>query len=88
VDSGIALRWVDKPKCPAYTSCVQALVIPRDGCANNLYVELSLEDKGGAVVGYTNELLGAIDPGQRARMTFELYQQDVASVEFSEVNCY
>lgn len=63
-------------------------VVARDGCRNNLYVELSITDAENTVVGYTNELTGRIDAGQRAKLTFNIFEDGAVSLRPTEMNCY
>jgi hypothetical protein len=88
VQDGIAVRWVKNKdlKCPAYSGgCWGMYVIARDGCPQNLYVELSVENRAGDVVGFTNDLVGSVGAGKRAKLTFT---GSGAAAAFSKASCY
>jgi hypothetical protein len=85
---GLAFRWVKSKdlKCPAYSGgCWGMYVIARDGCPQNLYVELSVENRAGDVVGFTNDLVGSVEAGRRAKLTFT---GRGAFASFSKASCY
>lgn len=88
-DPSIAWRWMTDGEydCTADT-CWGMFVIPRDGCRSSLYVELAIEDRSGAAVGYTNDTAGAVSPGQRAKMTFGSYELGAHKARLAEVACY
>lgn len=89
VQDGIAFKWLENVGNDCY-GCRYwtADVIPRDGCPSSLYVELSIEDRSGAAIGYTNDAVGRVQPMQRARMSFETYEDAAARASIAEVSCY
>lgn len=90
VQDGIAFAWIPNKKvsCPTYTTCWQAYVIARDGCPSSLYVELSVENKAGDAIGFTNDVAGTVRPGQRAKLTFISTSDEQARAALAEVSCY
>ena len=79
-------QWTDD--CDgSYTGCHGMDVITRDGCSG-LYVELQLLDSAGNAVGFTNDTLGSLDPGQVAKLDFSIYEDRAASAKLAEINCY
>jgi hypothetical protein len=86
-DPKVAYRWLSSVTC-TLDSCWGIEAIARDGCPNSLYVELSITDSSGAAVGYTNDVAGAVAPGQHAKMTFENTEERGKNATVSKVSCY
>lgn len=89
-DPSIAFRWMASAevKC-TYSdgSCWGMEAIARDGCPVSLYVELSVEDASGAAVGFTNDLLGSVGPGQHAKLVFDTLTAGARNAHLAQVIC-
>ena len=69
--------------------CLSFEVISKDGCPNNLYMKMSIEDDSGRNVGYTNDSTSGVLPRQIALLRLELYQDvQSASGRVTEIKCY
>lgn len=71
-----------------YFDCWAIYVIPEDGCPSSLYIELNLLDSAGNIIGYTNELLGAVPAGYSAFVKFDDYTDEASSAYITELSCY
>lgn len=84
-DRTIAYRWEDDGEC-IMGGCWHMTVITKDGCPNALYVELSTLS-GSTVVGFTNDSVGSVRGGERARLSFE-NTDNASKARLSEITCY
>jgi hypothetical protein len=86
----VAYRFLKRNefKCRGFSRCSGMIVIPRDGCPSNLYVELSVVNRNDAVIDYTNDSVGRVDAGQRARLIFDGIANNAKGVKLSEFSCY
>jgi hypothetical protein len=86
-----AYRWLTKSEiskgglCP-FGQCVGMYVIPRDGCSY-LYMELSTVDSAGTVVGFTNDSVVGVGPGEKARLMFTITDPGATGARFSSISC-
>lgn len=89
-DDSIAYRWLDENEfsCDIADRCWGMEVIPHDGCASSLYVELSIEDSAGTAVGLTNDTVGAVKADQKARLVFDNYETGGRKARITDVSCY
>jgi hypothetical protein len=90
-EDGLGWKFLEKTeyRCAMTTiPCVGGAVYARDGCPNNLYVELSVIDSAGSAIGYTNDAVGAIGPGQTAKLTFNITEDDASDVRLTQISCY
>ena len=85
-DSNIAWKWAAKNNCDEY-SCITAEFISLGGCATGLYVALNWLDRNDSVVGYTNETLPSLLAMQKAKLTFEDYEEVSSSGQISTISC-
>lgn len=85
-DSDIAFQWVKDPDCD-YFGCMQARVVVNQFCGS-LYVELTTKNAAGENIGFTNDVLTALTPGDRGLLTFTITDDDVRHGSITEVNCY
>ena len=85
-DSNIAWKWAAKNNCDEY-SCITAEFISLGGCATGLYVALNWLDKNDVVVGYTNESLPSLLSMQKAKLTFEDYEEVSSTGQISTISC-
>ena len=85
-DSNIAWKWAAKNNCDEY-SCITAEFISLGGCATGLYVALNWLDRNDSVVSYTNETLPSLLAMQKAKLTFEDYEEVSSSGQISTIRC-
>ena len=85
-DSNIAWKWAAKNNCDEY-SCITAEFMSLRGCATGLYVALNWLDKNDVVVGYTNESLPSLLSMQKAKLTFEDYEEVSSTGQISTISC-
>lgn len=90
MDPNVAYKWLKESEfdCELADSCWGMLVVTQSGCPSSLYVELSIEDAGGTAVGFTNDTVGSVRPGQQARMIFENFETGGRRASISEVACF
>jgi hypothetical protein len=87
-----AYRWLTRKEirtknlCP-YSACLAMYVIPRDGCST-LYMELSTVDASGTVVGFTNDSVVGVGPGEKARLVFTITDPGATGARFNSISCY
>lgn len=67
--------------------CLYYTVVVLGGCPSNLYAEASILSNG-VVVGYANDLVGAVASGEDAVVLFEDFSGQGDSFRISKVNCY
>lgn len=89
-DPTVAYRWLKAGEfhCVVADSCWGMNVVSRDGCPHSLYVELSVLNNAGTVVGYTNDVAGVLGPGQQAQLVFESVDDGAAKASVTKVSCY
>jgi hypothetical protein len=85
----IQWRWLkgDELSCD-YGTCWGMEVVAVEGCDSALYVELALEDENDINIGMTNDTTGKVRPGQKARLTFNAFDDTAHSAGISEMSCY
>ena len=86
----LASRWMatSEFECTYSTgACLGMVVIAESGC-DSLYVELSLLDADGAVVGWTNDTASGLRAGERAKLVFEIFDEGAVTGRVSQVSCY
>lgn len=84
----VAGRWDHAPRCAYGASCEGLYLVTKYGCPNGLYVEINTISHG-AVVGFTNDLVGSVRPRQVARLTFNVYNLPAgAKPELTKIHCY
>lgn len=85
---GVAWKWADNPDCD-YFGCFGMTVRADDQpCPNGLYVEINLLDGKGNVIGYSNDTVGSLSLGQKAKLIFDVTDNDVKSAELTDISCY
>ena len=89
-DTSIAYRWLERKEfaCLYGYNCWALEVIPHEGCPNNLYVELTLQDRSGTAVGYTNDTVGSVDPDQKATVTLRTFEEGAEIAHIGDISCY
>lgn len=87
--SGVAVKWVtssssnDCYRCTYWT----ADMISKNGCPAGVYAEIDILDASKRVVGWTNDTLQSLRPGEVGRLQFETYTSSAEYARFSELNC-
>jgi hypothetical protein len=87
-DNDIAWRWLKSSEFSGYYEAWGLMIIPRYGCQNGLYAELNVLDKNDVIVGYTNDSLSYVGAMQKAKLTFNLLEDDGASATIERISCY
>ena len=89
-DPNVAWRWLEKKeyKCDRGEGCTGVMIVARDGCKNSLYAEISLLDKNGVQIGYTNDTLSSALSMQENKMIFSTYEKGVSEVRLAKISCY
>ena len=89
-DATVAYRWMADSEytCDIADRCWGLFVVSQNGCPNSLYVELSITDDAGNAVGYTNDVAGAVQAGQQAKMVFDNFETGTRKARLSKVSCY
>ncbi len=82
----MAWVWVDNPSCDYFT-CWQIRVLSRDGCPDGVYAELNILS-GDTVIGYTNDSLGYLGPGETALLTLTDTNENSTSGRLTDLTCY
>lgn len=85
--NGIAYKWSKKPDCgylPCFGMTVRADEI---ACPNGVYAEINLLDRHGMVVGYSNDVVGALARGQKAKLIFSVTEKNVKRAEVNAIVC-
>lgn len=86
-DGNVVYQPITNPKCAYSTGqCYAIYAIARAGCPRSLYVEASLLDQTGTVIGFTNDSIGAVRPNERALLTFDFFKA-ASSIRMSKVSC-
>jgi len=87
-EDGIGYRWIGKPDCDL-VSCYQIEVKAlRKGCPEGLYVEIDLLDSKGTVIGYSNDVLGSLQLGERGLLTLPVTEDNVQSARVNMISCW
>lgn len=93
VQDGIAWKWMTVAEDNASDACTGdhcwgAYVIARDGCPSSLYAEITLLDGQDVQLGYTNDTVGSVSPGTKARLMFNTYESSAKQAQLAKVSCY
>ena len=85
--NGIAYKWAKKPDC-GYLPCF-GMTVRADAmsCPNGVYAEINLLDRQGMVVGYSNDVVGALARGQKAKLIFNVTEKNVKRAEVNAIVC-
>ncbi len=89
-DSNVSWRWLEDKeyKCDRGNACSGVMIIAKDGCKNSLYAEVSLIDKNGVQIGYTNDTLSSALSMQENKMIFSSYEKEASEVRLAKISCY
>lgn len=81
------IYWQWNDECDnSYVGCFGMDVVTKYGC-DDLYVEVLLLDPAGNAVGNSNDTIGALGPGQVAKLDFSNYEE-AETVRLGEISCY
>lgn len=89
----VGWRWLNGQEfsCEYGDYCFGMAVVPKYGCPDNLYIELSLLDDEDSNIGFTNASTSGVGSGQTAKLTFsgyEDYTDAVQSARLAKISCY
>lgn len=85
---GLAIRFLENPSCGEYIRCSQVEVFALRDCPNAVYIEANMIDAKGRNIGLTNDVLGALDQGDRGLLDMVVFNDSASRVELSEISCY
>lgn len=87
--SNVAWKWADGPSPCGYSRCWYShiKVVTRDGCPSGLYAEVNKLNASGTVIGWSNDSVPSLRPGQKARLVFVSYDPSDKS-SLAEISCY
>lgn len=84
----LAVKWTNESCGYSTGYCWSMRVVSKDGCPDGLYGEVNLE-KGGVVVGYTNDTLGSLAAGKTGRLEFSHFgDEGTLMAQLTELKCY
>jgi hypothetical protein len=96
------VQWSENPNL-AYTSievsssqcgyggCLGIIIQTLNGCSNTLYAEIELLDGNDVNVGYSNDLIGRVSPGKKAKLIFHLNDSEIMQAKnwnVTKISCY
>jgi len=87
--SNVAWKWADGPSPCGYSRCWYShiKVVSLNGCPSGLYAEVNKLNSAGTVIGWSNDSVPSLRPGQKARLVFVTYDPADAS-SLAEISCY
>ena len=89
-DSNVGWRWLKSSEysCDLGDGCWGAMIIAKEGCSDNLYVEISILDKNDIQVGYSNDTVSSALPMQKSKMIFNSFDDSADTARISKISCY
>jgi hypothetical protein len=81
---------VSSSEC-GYGGCLGIIVQTQNGCSNTMYAEIELLDSSDINVGYSNDLIGRVSAGKKAKLIFHLSDSEILSAKnwnVTKINCY
>lgn len=88
-DANVAWKWSNGGSCEYFSdACWHVQVITEVGCPTSLYVEITILDRRGNAIGYTNAVSGRVRAGKSAKLQLDSYDAGASSAELSRINCY
>ena len=89
-DPNVSWRWLENKEyeCDRGDACSGVMIVAKDGCKNSLYAEISLLDKNGVQIGYTNDTLSSALSMQENKMIFNTYEKEASEVRLAKISCY
>jgi len=87
-DDNVAWRWAKRSetKC-TYSSCWAVMVITRDGCTSGIYAEISIFDKAGVQIDFTNDSTSRVSPKTQVKLTFETFNDEADTAQIGKISC-
>jgi hypothetical protein len=85
--NGISYWWSATQPCDGTTCFAMTIRAEAQPCPNGVYVEINLLDANGTVVGYSNDIVGALAVGQEARVEFTATEEGVTSAVVNQMSC-
>jgi hypothetical protein len=89
-DDNVAWRWATRSetKCTYSSgSCWAVMVITRDGCTSGIYAEISIFDRAGVQIDYTNDSTSRVLPNTKVKLTFDTLNDEADKAQISEISC-
>lgn len=89
-DPNVSWRWLENKEynCDRGDACSGVMIVTKNGCKNSLYAEISLLDKNGVQIGYTNDTLSSALSMQENKMIFNTYEKGASEVRLAKISCY
>ena len=89
-DSNVGWRWLKSSEysCDLGDGCWGMMIIAKEGCSNNLYVEISILDKNEIQIGYSNDTVSSALPMQKSKMIFDSFDDSADTARISKISCY
>lgn len=85
---GIAFKWVDARMIYSRGYQWDIDFLAQSGC-ESVYAKIDILDSSGRVIGWTNDTLGTVRPGEVGRLTFTKYSgSGTLTARVSEFNCW
>lgn len=81
---------VSSSQC-GYGGCLGIIVQTQSGCSNTMYAEIELLDANDINVGYSNDLIGRVSPGKKAKLIFHLSDSEIMQAKnwnVTKISCY
>ena len=86
--SGLAIHFVDNPSCSlSIGTCAVVEVYALRDCPSMVYVEANVLDSSGTVIGMTNDSVGRLGAGARARLELPILESEGVRVKLTETSC-
>jgi hypothetical protein len=81
---------VSSSQC-GYGGCLGIIVQTQSGCSNTMYAEIELLDGSDINIGYSNDLIGRVSPGKKAKLIFHLSDSEIMQAKnwnVTKISCY
>ncbi|CAB4969351.1 MAG: hypothetical protein F2840_15945 [Actinobacteria bacterium] len=87
VMNGIAYKWAKNPDCDYFSCFGMTIRAESVSCSDGVYAEVNLLDADGTVVGYSNDTVGSLSQGQKAKLIFNVTEKGVKSAQLNGFTC-
>lgn len=86
----VAYRWLKSSEfqCSFGDRCWGMLVWTSTGCPAGVYAEVGVENANGVVLGFANDISGALPAGKSAALVLETMEPGAAHGSLTRINCY
>lgn len=81
---------VSSAQC-GYGGCLGIIVQTQSGCSSTMYAEIELLDGSDINVGYSNDLIGRVSAGKKAKLIFNLSESEIMAAKnwnVTKISCY